>query len=367
MRRHSLLYGALGVPRDRGAVVAVGAVSVPANAVTVDGVSISRATLNQDLATIQQNQAYNCYLDASVAVRSGGAARAPEVQSSTASGAYDTAFVDFWLDQQINNLLVEHIAATEHLNIGAQALTAGRTDLAGSITQTLDEAAAVSGQNAVCAPSGASIVNTLPAGLRDELTRAQAAGDLVLAHAAGYGLSQSELARYFASHPTQFQTICLSGIQVASQTTAASVRAQIEAGQSFAAAAQANSQDATSAANGGALGCYSANESAYATVAQDTKGLAIGAVSQPVANSDGTYLLLEVTSFAPAAFDAVSSAVRQAVLGAGAAKASKLLRAATKVASVDVDPRYGRWSAASGIGVEGPATPAKVDLLNPAA
>jgi parvulin-like peptidyl-prolyl isomerase len=366
VRRNPLLFGAVGVLVIVGAVVAAGAVTVPANAVTVDGVSISRATLNQDLSAIQQNAAFNCYLDASVAVRSNGAAQVPAIGGPGSSSAYNTAFVDFWLGQQINNLLIEHVATAEHLDIGAQALAAGRTDLSGSITETLSEAAAASGQSAVCAPNGASIVKTLPVGLRDELTRAQAAGDLVLAHAAGYGLSQSDLARYFASHPTQFQTICLSGIQVASQSTAASVRAQIEAGESFAAAAQANSQDTASAPNGGALGCYSANEGAYATVAQDTKGLAVGAVSQPVSNN-GSYLLLEVTSVTPAAFEAIPTAVRQAVLGAGAARASKLLNAATKAASVDVDPRYGRWSPASGIGVRAPATPVDADLLKPSA
>ncbi|MGH8996995.1 MAG: hypothetical protein ACRDYB_13375, partial [Acidimicrobiales bacterium] len=123
MRRHPLLFGALGVLVIVGAVVAVGAVSVPANAVTVDGVSISRATLNQDLSAIQQSPAFNCYLDASVAVRSNGAAQVPPVAGPGSSSAYNTSFVDFWLGQQINNLLIEHVATAEHLSIGAQALT----------------------------------------------------------------------------------------------------------------------------------------------------------------------------------------------------------------------------------------------------
>jgi parvulin-like peptidyl-prolyl isomerase len=362
--RHPLLSGALAILVVVGAIVAAGSFSVPANAVTVDGTSISQATLNQDLATIQKNAAFGCYLDASVEVRSGGEASVPSLVGQSSSGSYSTAFVDFWLSQVINNLLIERLAAAQHLPLDATALAAGRADLSGSIGATLTEAAAASGQSAVCAASGEAIVSTLPSSLVDELVRAQAAGDVVLAHAAGYGLGAGELDRYFTAHPASFQTICLSAIEVASQSTATTIRQAIEAGEPFATAAKADSTDTTSAPNGGALGCYSANEGAYPTVASDVKGLAIGQISQPVADNS-SYLLLEVTSEEPAAFGAVQTAVRQAILSAGSAKASKELSTLTKTAQVSVDPRYGRWAGATGIGIEGPKAPVAADLLNP--
>lgn len=366
MRRHPLVLGALAVVACVAGVVAAGAFSVPAPAATVNGVAISRGTLDSELSTIATDQAFACYLDASVAVRSGDLASLPSI-SGSAQGTFDTSFVDFWLSQQIDNLLVERLAADQHLALGATALAAGRADLEGSIDAVLGQAAAASGsQTAVCAPSGAAVVATLPAAMADELVRAQAAGDLVLAHAAGYGLSTADLLRYFLAHPSKFETICLSGIQVASQSTATSVRAAIEAGEPFATAAKADSTDSTSAPNGGALGCYSANEGAYATVAHDVAGLAVGQVSQPVSNN-GSYLLLEVTSDLPAAFDAVTPAVRQAILAAGSTKASKELSSLTKHAQVSVDPRYGGWSGVGGIGIHPPAVPRSADLLDPGA
>jgi len=74
-----------------------------------------------------------------------------------------------------------------------------------------------------------------------------------------------------------------------------------------------------------------------------------------------------VTSYQPAAYDAVVAAVRGAVLDAGATKAAKELSALTKSASVDLDPRYGKWSGVSGIGIEPPQSPAAANLLNPTA
>jgi hypothetical protein len=95
-------------------------------------------------------------------------------------------------------------------------------------------------------------------------------------------------------------------------------------------------------------------------------GLAVGQLSQPVANN-GSYLLLQVTSYLPAAFDAIVPAVRQAVLQAGSKPAGKELSALTRRASVSVDPRYGGWSGTGGIGIRPPALPRPADLLNPAA
>jgi hypothetical protein len=347
-----------------GAVVVAGAFSVPSSAVTVNGVSITRAALDQDLATINGNSGFGCYLDASVAVRSDSAVGLASIGGSGRTGTYSTAFVDYWLSQLVNNLLIEDLASRQHLTIDATALAAGRADYISAITSTLDEAAVASSQSAVCAASGQALVATLPAGFVAGLTRSQAAGDLVLAHAAGYGLTTSQLNRYFDGHTGQFKTICLSGIQVATQATATTVRAAIEAGESFATAATDDSTDTASAAQGGALGCFSANEGAYATVANDVSGLDAGAISPPISNN-GSYLLLEVTSYQPAVFDAVIPAVRAAVLDAGATRAGSELAALTKSSSVDLDPRYGTWSGAAGIGIEPPSSPSSVNLLSP--
>jgi len=366
VRRHPVLFGAIVAVVVAGAIVAAGSFSVPSSAVTVDGASISQASINSDLASIQTNQAFGCYLDASVLIRSGNAAGLPKLAGAGSSGTYNTSFVDFWLSQQINNLLIEELAADQHLGLDATAVSAGRADLVGSIGTTLAQAAAISGQSAVCAPSAQSIIGTLPAAMVAELIRAQSAGDVVLAHAAGYGLTTDELARYYTGHADQFQTICLSAIETSSQAAAVLARAAIEGGQSFASVAQSVSTDSTSAANGGQLGCFSAGQGAYSTVAGDASGLAVGQLSQPISNN-GSYLVIEVTGRQPGDFGADLAAVRQAILQAGSTKASKELTALTERARVSIDPRYGEWSGSKGIGIQPPLTPLSADLLNPKA
>ena len=366
MRRHPVLSGAVAVLVVVAGVVAAGAFSVPATALSVDGVSISRATLDSDLSTIQQNAAFGCYLDASVELRSDDSTGLPPIGGTGRSGTYNTDFVDFWLSEQVNNLLIEGLAARQHLALDATAISAGHADLTNAISTILASAAESTGQSAVCASSGQALLSTLPSGLVDALVHAQAAGDLVLAHAAGYGLGTAQLTRYFDAHQDQFQTICLSVIETASQATAAGVRSQIEGGESFAAAAVADSTDTTSAADGGSVGCISANEAAYESVADDVIGLGVGAISQPI-DDNGSYLLLQVNSYQPAVFDAVVPAVRGAVLDAGSTRASKELAALTKTAQVNIDPRYGRWSGSSGVGIEPPRSPATANLLAPEA
>lgn len=363
MRRHPLLLGALAVVVVTGVVVVAGAFSVPSQAASVNGVALSQSTLDAQLATIADDAAFSCYLEASVVVRSGDLANLPSI-GGAAAGTFSTSFVDFWLSQQVDDLLIEGLAARQHLAIDQRALRAGRADLTRSIDAVLGDAAASSGQGVLCAPSGAAVVATLPSSVLSTLVRAQAAADLVLSHAAGYGLGRGQLARYFVRHEAQFRTICLSAIQVPTEAAAVAVRTAIESGEPFAAAARADSTDPTSAAAGGALGCYGADDGAYPTVAADVKGLAVGQVSQPVANN-GSYLLLLVTGVQPASFDAVVPAVRQAVLSAGSARASTELRLFTEHASVSIDPRYGHWSSKSGIGIAPPATPRSADLLDP--
>jgi len=204
----------------------------------------------------------------------------------------------------------------------------------------------------------------VPADFANRLVRSQAEGDVVLAAAAGYGLGSGQLASFYAGHRSDFDTVCLSAIETATQAAAASARAEIEGGAPFAAVAAANSTDATSAAQGGAIGCFAPTDPAYGSVTQDIAGLGVGKVSQPKADQ-GSYILLEITSRQPTSFGAAGDAVRQAVLAAGAKAANGELKRITKGAAVTIDPRYGRWGGTSIITVEPPLSPPASALLSP--
>jgi hypothetical protein len=347
------------------AVVAVAAFDVPSDAATVNGVGISRATLNSDLGVIEATPTYQCYLAASEALQSQNLGMLPAIEGGGIAKTVNTRFADFWLNQLVNNELIAQLAARRHLPVTTADLAAGKTDLVNSISATLTAVAQASGQTGVCAPDGTSILDAVPSAFAARLVASQAAGDVVLAAAAGYGLGPAQLASFYFRHTSEFDTVCLSAIETASEAAATSARAEIEAGTPFAQVAQATSTDATSSADGGAIGCFAPTDPAYGSVTQDTTGLAVGAISQPKDDA-GNYVLLEITSRRPTSFAAAGDSVRQAVLAAGASAADRELKAMTKHAHVTIDPRYGSWGGGTTISVVPPASPPSSVLLNPA-
>jgi parvulin-like peptidyl-prolyl isomerase len=347
------------------AVVAVAAFDVPSDAATVNGVGISRATLDADLGVIQAAPTYQCYLAASLALQSQDLAMLPAIGGAGIAKTVNTRFADFWLDQLVDNELIAQLAAARHLPVTPADLAAGRTDLVNSISATLTEVAQASGQSGACAPDGTSILSAVPPAFAARLVASQAAGDVVLAAAAGYGLSPAELASFYSGHRSQFDTLCVSAIETASEAAATAARAEIEAGTPFAVVAQSTSTDATSAADGGAIGCFAPTDPAYASVTSDTTGLAVGVVSQPKDDS-GNYILLEITARRPTSFAAAGDSVRQAVLAAGSKVADRELKALTRQAHVTIDPRYGHWAGGTTVSVVPPANPPVSALLNPA-
>ena len=347
------------------AAVAVAAFDVPSDAATVNGVGISRATLNSDLGVIEATPTYQCYLSASLALQSQNLAMLPSIGGAGGAKTVNTRFADFWLSQLVNNELIDQLAADRHLPVTKADLAAGKTDLVNSISATLTAVAQDSGQQGVCAPDGSSILGAVPPAFAARLVASQAAGDVVLAAAAGYGLAPAQLASFYTGHRSDFDTLCLSAIETASEAAATSARAAIEGGLPFALVAQANSTDATSAADGGAIGCFAPTDPAYGSVTSDTKGLAVGVVSQPKDDA-GNYILLEITARRPTSFAAAGDAVRGAVLAAGAKAADRELKAMTKRAHVTIDPRYGQWGGGAAITVVPPVHPPTSALLNPA-
>ena len=122
--------------------------------------------------------------------------------------------------------------------------------------------------------------------------------------------------------------------------------------------------------HGRRVGCYSANEGAYADGRERHQGARRRRASASRSTTDGYLLCSQVTSCTPASFDAVIDGGAQAVLDAGATKASHELARGLHASrrSVSVDPRYGTWDGRLGRRASHrTATPPAVDLLNPAA
>ena len=124
----------------------------------------------------------------------------------------------------------------------------------------------------------------------------------------------------------------VSHILVADQTTAASLKQQLDAGADFAKLAAANSTDTGSAQQGGSVGCV--NPGSFVKAFQQVASTEpVGIVSDPVKTKFGYHLIL--VSEKPSASDT------------SAATLSVLLQIVRR-AHVDVDARYGTWDATNG-------------------
>ena len=168
-----------------------------------------------------------------------------------------------------------------------------------------------------------------------ESTKDQYAGDLVCAShilvLAGSGSANTK--------PTEAQyATALASIQ--------SIRGQLTGTSNFASVAQSRSQDTGSAAAGGALGC-APRGSYVAEFADAAWSQPIGVVGQPVRTEFGYHLIL-VTARGKLGFDDLRSTLEQDVLQSAQQLVDVELARLARELSVSVDPRYGRFDAATG-------------------
>lgn len=346
--------------------VTAAALLVPGPAATVDSTGISRATLDGQLSAIAASSDYQCYLDARLTLQSGapstGTIQVDGAGSSDAGGdgTYSMAFVDYWLTQMVNDQFLEQLAARHHLAVTPQATALARDDLASTITTTLQQVAGTPYQH--CLANGPQVLASMPASFVDAQVRAQAAGDVLEASAAGQELTDAALAAYFDTHRSQFDTLCLSVIGAQSSAAAQQLRAQIAAGTPFAQVAANNGEQ-----NGGSQGCVDASNPGYASVRSAIGDLPVGQVSAPIETSSRTFVIVEVTKATPTTFAAAHLAVLSALLASGEQQASAELTAAIRSAHVSVDPRYGRWQPGNSVSITGPPHPPAGSVLSPVA
>jgi hypothetical protein len=349
-----------------GGALAAAAFTLPSDAATVDGHGISTDTLNGDLSAIDASPSYQCYLQASVLLDSQGQAQLPALSGvrpaggDGAMGQYGSAFVRYWLSRMVTSAVVAEQAGARHLTVTDAQAAAARAEtgqIVGGTFATLEQ----DGVQPNCSPvpSGADVLASLPGPFVDALARAQAASDLLAASAVGSDLSTGSMARYFAAHRHDFDTVCVQGFSLPS-AAAGPLRAAIESGLPFAKAvpAGATMQHA----------CFSPAGANYRAISAAVGQLAVGDVSAPVPSGSGASYLLELTGRTPATLAGSHAVLRGAIVNAGLARADHLLAAAERRAHVSVDPRYGRWTISrASAGVAPAVSPPPSSLLSPLA
>lgn len=350
-----------------GGVVAA-ALTVPSQAASVNGATISRQTVNANLAAVGASSNYRCYIQAEALVESEGASGV-EVggvgSNGGFNGTYDTGFADNTVDQLIADQLVYQQLAQKGFHLTPGDLAVGQTSLDQRIDQTLTDAAQLGGTGSVpCGGQAEAVLSTMPSWFVADLTKAEAAEDVLEAHAAGYALTPGALAAYYSVHHSQFDTVCVSDIVVANSAQATSIRQAIVGGSStFAAQAQANSLDTSTKSSGGSAGCAPL---AGITLSSDLQHLAIGDVTQPI-SYEGNYLLLTITKRTPSSYGSVSSLVQSELLAAGQGRVQSDLTSALRHSNISADPRYGQVVPGSTALLSPPPSPPTSSLLSPTA
>ncbi len=332
-------------------------------AASANGATISTATLNSQLGTLQTTAAGSCLLQ----LEQGQLA---EVSGTGAGGAgtYTMTYANAILNIQVGDLLAEQYAASKGINLSSSDLATAQSDFASTLDGEISAAAqqaAQSGTLSFCQDAtgttitGKALLAALPTSIRAAQVRNQAVDERLLAQ--GADLSPAAVAAFYNDHLSQFTTACVGRIATDTQAHANQLVAQLNAGETFPSVAKANSLDTQTAANGGALGCN------Y-TVSQVEQDLGVTSVTpgKPLApiqdSSSGQWLIYEVTSQTVVPLAQASTVAKRELLQstANVKRVSNEIVRFARASDVSVDPQYGTWL---GLRVVPPVSPPSQFLL----
>ncbi|MHB8682071.1 MAG: peptidylprolyl isomerase [Acidimicrobiales bacterium] len=339
---------------------ATSACQVGPTAATVGGSSISRSTLDDQLSQISNSVYAQCALQLQ-------GVNLPTPLSGVGDATVNANFASFELSTLVLEQLIVGDLARRHQAVTSADLASARTDLAAQLTPSAASASPCPG-----AVSGRRLLGLLPPAFVGEQVRFLAAQERLAAVLGHVDISTPALQRYYQSHPTEFDEVCLSDIAVQSQSQAQSVHDAIASGSTtFGAAAQQSSIDTQTAANGGVIPCVPSSQIVNSVILGAINGLSPGQISQPVfepqtgGGAGGVWFVLALDGRPQVPFDQAQSQIRQQLLSAQNTVVSAEFSRITHRADVVIDPRYGSWNPQQG--VRPPAPPRSTWLLSPAA
>ncbi|MGI8792977.1 MAG: foldase protein PrsA [Acidimicrobiales bacterium] len=311
--------------------VGAGCGSTSSYAAIVDGKRISQKALDEELEAIAGNAAYRTQLEQQGAVITG-----------TGKGTFDTAFVAQVLNRQI---LLEIV----HQEFERRELNLSDADTASSRETVQDQTA------------GAAVFEEFSKNYQDTLTRRNAEVVALQAAMAEKPITDEAVAEFYEANKAElFAETCVSHILLSPQTRgetpsldsgadasaliaeANRLKARIARGEEFAKVAGEASKDQTSE-SGGSLGCVGPGN--FVPEFETTmETLEPGQVSDPVRTQFGIHLIL-VTERKVQTLDEAEDQVRQRLLAQAQGDFQTWLLGQTSELKIEVNPRYGRFSA----------------------
>jgi hypothetical protein len=338
---------------------------VSPTAATVNGITISRSQLDDQLSTVSGNSVAQCALTVE-ASQSGGTL--PAV-SGTGDATVSTQFAAFELNGLVEQTLEQSALARRHVTVSTADIAHARQDYEAQI----GAAAAQSGSP--CNLTGTRLTGALPQAFVDSQARALAYQEKLEEVLGHVDVSPAALRAYYDSHLIDVTQLCLNLIITTGQAAAQAVHDKIAFGTSFATASQGAGVDTTNTPSGGQGPCvFPANivsqlgqAAAAAVVSLPDGGLAppegIPVPNQVTGQTSTVWIVIGVRQHHLVSFADSASGIRQALLGMGGARFTSAFARVVRVAQVELDPRYGTWSTARGVSAPTPPKPAYV--LNP--
>jgi len=327
-RRAVLGYASAAVRRPRwllavAALAGLGAVlsacqATSPYAAVVQGTHISQSQLLRELTAFGANKSFvsEWNRDIQQSTAQGQAVRQPVFTTDAAEPSYTADFSAFVLGGEVNAAAIHAADVRFHIEPTAGEISAAKT-------------------------AASNEFGTDPAVFNLFKPWFQHMFEVRVAEQAELGqklASDSALIRtFYQQNPQYFITAeCVSQILVGTEGEAKSLRAQIERGATFATLAKEHSIDATSAAQGGSIGCNGLGNFAVTPFAEAADTLPVGQVSQPVHSQFGWHLI-EVNSRQVQKLDA------QTLSGLTTTLEQQPYFVFLAGSPVTINPAYGTW------------------------
>jgi parvulin-like peptidyl-prolyl isomerase len=305
-------------------------------AAIVDGKTISQQTLQDAVSSAAADSSYVCSITSNYQAQ----IRTHGIGSET----YDAQFTDFVLSTLVRAQLAADKAASRNLQVTSMLRPVAMAQISGSL-----------GSTSGCSGTAAKTFGDLSPALQSAYLTLYENLDLLGAAQDGVTLTTAGLDQYASSHPTAGNLVCLSYIQVSTRQAAEQAEKALGKGTSFDAEASK-----VSSATSDSVGCPPVTQ-LPAQIASAVGKLPVGKWTAPV-SFQNQYLILEVTSRRAAN----PTELVQLVLTNAEQHFSSLLGSLDQSKSVQVDPAYGTWAAASGTGAPIAAPTAPPDGFLPA-
>ncbi|MEY2399311.1 MAG: peptidyl-prolyl cis-trans isomerase [Actinomycetota bacterium] len=295
------------------ALTGVACKSATPYAAKVNGVTLTRSGLDNELNAIRGNKKYLAALEQQVTVKGTGA------------DTFDAQFVAQVLNRRIYLELIHQEVVRRKLKITAADLAAAREQLVSSIGDP-------------------AVIDAFPKAYYNEIRRTTA--EVTALQNALADTGDANLRKYYDEHRDNFEKACAAHILVDTKAEADSIEKDLakaaDKKATFAEIAKAKSKDTGSGANGGDLGC--ASPSGYVQEFKDAvRAQKIGEIGPPVKTQFG-YHIIRVDSRDPAPpFEQVKEQVKAAITDTQQGPFTDFLDKAGSSAKIEVNPRYGKF------------------------